>query len=149
MRTSGWLGAAARRVGAAIVAVAVLGALRGALARRSDHENVHRSDADCAGCHTAPEAALRGAPQAARELLVPDLESRCLVCHDDEGPSHHTGIRPRKPVPETLPLSRDGLIVCATCHFIHGEQNPFGDFVRIDNSRGGLCLTCHELRELE
>jgi hypothetical protein len=85
---------------------------------------------------------------AARGLLVPDLESRCIACHD-EGPSHHTGIRPKKPVPDTLPLSRDGLITCATCHFIHGEQDPYGDFVRIDNARGGLCLTCHELQELQ
>jgi predicted CXXCH cytochrome family protein len=52
-------------------------------------------------------------------------------------------------VPDTLPLSRDGLITCATCHFIHGEKNPYGDFVRMDNTRGGLCLTCHELKELQ
>ncbi len=133
----------------ALLSVLLVGAVVTALAKRSDHENVHRPDADCAGCHTAPRDALQADPRAARDLLVPDLEARCLVCHDDEGPSHHTGIRPRKPVPDVLPLSRDGVIVCATCHFIHGEQNPFGDFVRIDNARGGLCLTCHELRELQ
>ena len=120
-----------------------------AIARRSDHENVHRPDADCTGCHTSDRAALEADRDAARFALAPDLESRCLVCHDDEGPSHHTGIRPRKPVPDILPLSRDGLIVCATCHWMHGERNDFGDFVRIDNARGGLCLTCHELRELQ
>jgi hypothetical protein len=139
----------APRVRATVVVLTLLAGAVGVLAKRSDHENVHRPDADCAGCHTADAATLRSDPAAARNLLVPDLEERCLVCHDDEGPSHHTGIRPRKPVPADLPLSRDGVIVCATCHFMHGEQNPFGDFVRIDNSRGGLCLTCHELRELQ
>jgi hypothetical protein len=32
---------------------------------------------------------------------------------------------------------------------MHGESNTFGDFVRIDNRRGGLCLTCHQLEELQ
>ena len=118
------------------------------LARRSQGENLHRADAACAACHTADRDTLEQDPKAACTRLAPDLEKRCIGCHD-EGPSHHTGIRPRKPVPDTLPLSVDGLITCATCHFIHGEQNPYGDFLRIDNSRGGLCLTCHQLSELE
>jgi hypothetical protein len=80
--------------------------------------------------------------------LLPDVDARCNTCHDDEGPSHRTGIPPRSPVPEALPLS-NGTLACATCHFVHGERDPFGDFVRIDNSRGGLCLTCHKLEELQ
>ena len=71
-----------------------------------------------------------------------------VACHD-EGPSHLTGVAPKKAVPDTLRLSQEGLITCATCHFAHGEQNPHNDFLRMDNSRGALCLTCHELSELE
>ena len=119
------------------------------LAKKPQGENVHRPGADCTACHTAERAALERDPLAARALLAPDLEERCLLCHGDQGPSHHTGIRPRKPVPDTLPLSVEGLITCATCHFMHGEPNSSDDFLRIDNSRGGLCLTCHELSELE
>ncbi len=119
------------------------------MAKRPQGENVHRQGADCTACHTVEQAALEHDPLAARALLAPDLEERCLLCHGDQGPSHHTGIKPRKPVPDTLPLSAEGLITCATCHFMHGEPNAFDDFVRIDNSRGGLCLTCHELSELE
>ncbi len=111
--------------------------------------NVHRPDGDCLACHTNDRATLERDPAAARGLLARDLEERCLLCHGNEGPSHHTGIRPRKPVPDTLPLSAEGLITCATCHFLHGEPQGFKDFVRIENSRGGLCLTCHELSELE
>jgi hypothetical protein len=110
-------------------------------------ENLHVPNADCAHCHTADRPMLEENPVAAPHQLVPDLEQRCSACHD-EGPSHRTGVAPHNPVPE-LPLSDSGLITCATCHFIHGEQNPHGDFVRIDNSRGGLCLKCHKLGDLQ
>lgn len=111
--------------------------------------NVHQSQADCTGCHTADRATLEHDPRAAPALIVSDVDARCSGCHDDEGPSHHVGVRPAKPVPEALPLSASGLITCATCHFVHGERNLFGAFVRVDNSRGGLCLTCHTLAELQ
>jgi hypothetical protein len=111
--------------------------------------NVHRPDGDCRACHTADRDTLDGDRAAARTFLAADLEPRCLLCHGDQGPSHHTGILPRKPVPDILPLSPEGLITCATCHFMHGEPAPFVDFVRIDNTRGGLCLACHALSELE
>jgi hypothetical protein len=116
---------------------------------RPQHENVHRPDAECAGCHTAERPQLAADAAAARMNLAADIDARCSACHDDEGPSHHVGILPHKPVPATLPLSSSGLIMCATCHFVHGERDPVGNFVRIDNSRGGLCLTCHELAELQ
>lgn len=109
----------------------------------------HRPDAPCSGCHTADAATLARDPVAARGLLVPDLEARCDVCHADQGPSHKTGMPPAHPVPSTLPLSATGTITCGTCHFLHGENDRFGDYVRIDNRHGGLCLTCHTLSELE
>ncbi len=120
-----------------------------ALAAGATGPNVHRPDADCRACHTADRDALEADRGAAGGLPAADLDPRRIVCHGNEGPSHHTGIRPVKPVPETLPLSAEGLITCTTCHFVHGEPAPFMDFVRIENSRGGLCLTCHELAELQ
>jgi hypothetical protein len=111
--------------------------------------NVHQPGADCSQCHTADRQTLESDPKAARMLVAADIDARCIACHDDEGPSHRTGMPPRKPVPDTLPLSASGLIMCATCHFVHGNRHPFADFVRLDNSRGGLCLTCHELAELQ
>jgi hypothetical protein len=134
---------------ALLVGALLLALLPEALAVKKGSENVHRADADCARCHTAERGALESDRAAARTLLAADLEDRCYACHSDEGPSHHTGMRPKKPVPDILPLSPQGLITCATCHFIHGEKNPFGQFVRVDNTRGGLCLTCHELSELQ
>jgi hypothetical protein len=87
-------------------------------------------------------------PETARTALAPDIEVRCTACHD-EGPSHPTGMAPRKPVPETLPLSGSGQIACATCHFMHGEHTLNSNFLRVDNRHGALCLTCHELSELQ
>jgi hypothetical protein len=137
MRERWWWGALL----AAPLAVASAGGPR--------RENVHRPDADCTTCHTADRGLLEGDRTAARRLVAADVDGRCAACHDDEGPSHRTGIAPRKPVPEVLPLSADGRITCATCHFVHGEPDSFAAFERIDNARGGLCLTCHELAELE
>src|SRR5262249_31373666 len=115
---------------------------------KSQGENVHRSDSRCEACHTTDATTLHADPAAASRLLAPDLEARCAACHGDEGPSHETGIPPRPP-PPALPLSDQGRITCATCHYMHGESNDFGDFVRIDNRRGALCLTCHERWELQ
>ena len=149
MDEPGRAGVGLSRVGWALLAFLLLVPLALVLAKGPKGENVHRPDADCTACHTSERAALEEDRVAARARLAPDLEERCILCHGDEGPSHHTGIRPVKPVPDTLPLSAEGLITCATCHFVHGEPNAFRDFVRIENSRGGLCLTCHELSELE
>ncbi len=138
-----------RWAGQRLAVVLVFAFASAALAKRQHGEDVHRPDASCPVCHSAQRDALEADRAAARGLLAPDLEARCLLCHNDEGPSHRTGIRPVKPVPAILPLSVDGLITCATCHFVHGERAPAVDFLRIDNSRGGLCLTCHELSELQ
>ena len=125
-------------------------ALLAAVAAAKPHgDDVHRLGDRCDACHTADAGTLRADHAAAQRLLVDDLEARCMSCHADEGPSHKTGIPPRTPPPPALPLSPDGHITCATCHWIHSESNAFGDFVRIDNRHGALCLTCHQLSELQ
>lgn len=100
-------------------------------------------------CHTADATLLSAHRDAAAAALVPDLEAVCSRCHADEGPSHRTGMAPKRPVPASLPLAADGTITCATCHFMHGEATTAESFERIDNRRGQLCLTCHDLSELE
>ncbi|HTQ48499.1 MAG TPA: cytochrome c3 family protein [Polyangiaceae bacterium] len=124
-------------------------ALAPGFARTPARESPHRADADCTLCHRGEAAALARDPVAARGLLVPDLEARCMGCHSAEGPSHRTGVRPRGAVPASLPLSSDGLITCATCHFVHGEGERKLSYERIDNRRGQLCLTCHTMSELQ
>ena len=94
-----------------------------AAAVRHGVDNVHRPDADCLGVpyrrsRDARDRARRGAG-AAR----PDLESRCFTCHD-EGPSHHTGIKPTKPVPDILPLSAEGLITARPVTSCTASRTP-------------------------
>lgn len=111
--------------------------------------DVHRPGADCRVCHTADRATLNGNPSRARTLLQPNLEATCNKCHGGEGPSHKTGMKAAMKVPAELPLGSGEIVTCATCHFMHGESNQFGDFLRIDNHRGKLCLSCHKLSELK
>jgi hypothetical protein len=111
--------------------------------------NVHTMNGPCLTCHTADHDVLMADKTRAKALLRPDLEIVCNRCHGDQGASHQTGIRPKGNVPPNLPLSASGKIVCSTCHYMHGESNTFGDFVRIDNRRGGLCLSCHQLSDLQ
>src|SRR5689334_19295680 len=107
---------------ATAVAAAALVLVAATLAAKPKGDDVHRSEAQCATCHTADAAALRQDPKAAASDLAPDLETRCAKCHD-EGPSHRTGIKPVRPVPAALPLAADGTIGCGTCHFMHAEKN--------------------------
>ena len=118
-------------------------------ARTGIGPDVHRADADCRRCHTADAAALRADSAAARVALVPDLDARCMACHGAEGPSHRTGMRLKRAAPALLPLSRDGLVTCGTCHLVHGERVKAEAFERIDNHRGQLCLSCHTMSELQ
>ena len=135
--------------GFVLAVVLILAVVLTAAAARPRGENVHHRDVDCRTCHTADAAALSADAAAAKAALAGDLEARCMGCHGDQGPSHRTGVRPMKTVPPDLPLTADGTVGCATCHFIHGENDAFGDFLRRDNRRGGLCLSCHELAELQ
>ncbi len=129
--------------------VAALAVATVVVAARPHGDDVHRRDADCRTCHTTDAAALSADAAAAKAALAGDLETRCMACHGDQGPSHRTGMRPTKSVPPDLPVAADGTIGCATCHFMHGENDTFGDFLRRDNRRGGLCLSCHDLSELQ
>ncbi len=140
-------GAGARA--AALAAAALLLLVTPATARGPRGPDVHRPDGDCFACHTADAATLRRDPARARDLVAPDLDARCSACHAAEGPSHGTGMPPKGRVPPDLPLSSGGLITCATCHYVHGEGSRASDYERIDNRRGGLCLACHRLSELQ
>jgi predicted CXXCH cytochrome family protein len=119
------------------------------LAAAPKGEDVHRAEVNCRICHTADKAALNSDPTRAKSLLLPNLETTCNRCHGAEGPSHKTGMKAAMNVPADLPLGGAGIVTCATCHFMHGESNRFGDFLRIDNRRGKLCLSCHKISELK
>lgn len=118
---------------------------------RSGSANVHREKGGpaCLSCHSTDEPTLRARASAQDPMLAPDVDARCASCHDPLDASHRVGVTPKKSVPAALPLSPEGKVICATCHFMHAENDAFGDFVRIDNRKGALCLTCHDLADLQ
>lgn len=134
---------------AGISCALLIASLAWAASHRARGENVHQPNANCLICHTAARADLAANPVRARALLRPNLEAVCIGCHGSQGKSHPTGMKPKMRVPPTLPLSVDGQVTCATCHFMHGENNQFGDFDRLDNRRGQLCLSCHKMSDLQ
>lgn len=133
----------------AVAAAGVLYVAGTALAKKASGENVHRMDGNCRTCHTADATELNANRSRAMTALQPNLEATCNRCHGAQGPSHKTNVAAKPGVPSILPLSVDGKLTCATCHYMHGENNQYGDFLRIDNRRGKLCLTCHKMSELE
>jgi predicted CXXCH cytochrome family protein len=113
---------------------------------RAQGEDVHKRDSNCRACHTVDADALNRNPKAAAATLLPNLDATCNRCHAAQGASHKVGVAAKKSVPE-LPLS-EGKLTCATCHFMHGEGGG-PDFLRIDNRRGKMCLSCHTMAELQ
>jgi predicted CXXCH cytochrome family protein len=119
-----------------------------ALARtpRAQGEDVHKKDGNCRACHTGDAEVLNKNPKAAATALLPNLDATCNRCHAAQGASHKVGMVGKKTVPE-LPLT-EGKLTCATCHFMHGEGGG-PDYLRVDNRRGKMCLSCHTMAELQ
>jgi len=97
----------------------------------------------------------------------------CIQCHDgfvrdgrqnwDDRLWHHpVGVEPEGEVPQFLPLSEEGLIICKTCHSPHGVVDPEWDpsadgdaappqrhdvegvhFTRLSIEDSALCAACH------
>jgi predicted CXXCH cytochrome family protein len=105
--------------------------------------NAHPFGTPCSSCHTAPKASLVAASPACTKM-VDSIDGECLRCHYDGPISHPIGMPNSKKAAPDLPLGRDGKITCVTCHYGHSNQNPFGQLLRKNNRRGGLCLSCHD-----
>jgi predicted CXXCH cytochrome family protein len=134
----------------ALLLLLILSAGTGSLARgRTPGPCPHKADSECGLCHSVGRGALEKDRAGARTALRPDLEAVCESCHGGEGASHRTHITAPARAPDQLPLSSGRTVECYTCHFIHGESRSSDSYVRIDNRRGGLCLSCHTMAELE
>ena len=125
-------------------------------------QDVVESRRDCATCHLEWSADFSN-PGTVLLMDRPTIsmasqESVCLGCHDGavvdsrkkvwQEQSHRTGVTPPPTmhVPPTLPLE-DGKLACRTCHTAHNR--PSGEnlsnifFLRLDNERSQLCMSCH------
>lgn len=86
-------------------------------------------------------------------------ELMCFSCHDGSTVDsrskvwfldmHKTGIKPsdKVKIPKLFPLSKDGEMVCATCHSAHSNPTDTSIersvFLRITNNDSILCEMCH------
>lgn len=88
----------------------------------------------CGKCHT----------QRPPELLL-DPVTTCTKCHPSNVGNHPVSNHPIGKeagifVPDNLPLTDDGKIVCYTCHDPHNTSS-FSKMLRVDYF--GLCVSCH------
>ncbi len=109
-------------------------------------ENQPHAFKECSSCHLAAEPS--GA--TAREMTGP-VSLLCAVCHEKtlaEGYMHPVDIKPAGVIiPDDMPLSRAGEIMCATCHDVHSDFfTPYGaptHFLRRQEAGKAFCRLCH------
>lgn len=102
------------------------------------------SASQCALCH-------QGDPSSALSIAQTSLSQACRRCHQkifDSGYMHPVDIAPQKVmIPRDMPLSRNGLLTCNTCHDVHGDYlRPDGSqsyFLRRNVSGKAFCAACH------
>lgn len=150
--------------GAILLALAAAGAVNAAPRPVSSPHSFMSDEARCSECHlTVPVRPGGGFHR--------DIVTICSDCHfDNHRMSHPVDIRPRRPENLSLPLDSDGSMTCATCHDPHGEPSgtvPYVRrgllqqlrgtlssqgyptyFLRMPNTEGQLCRTCHTEHEL-
>ncbi|MBI5559118.1 MAG: hypothetical protein HY885_15940 [Deltaproteobacteria bacterium] len=102
------------------------------------------TEKECVLCH-------QGDPRTANSLIQGSPTLACGGCHGDimtSGYMHPVDVRPDKVViPKDFPLSPSGLIVCTTCHDVHGAyMDSFGEtsnFLRRQERGRAFCAGCH------
>ncbi len=109
--------------------------------------NPHAS-LDCAECHRSVPEPGRTSPAQVLEGLAADPVALCRGCHTVEETSHHPVVRrTERAMPEGLPLSLDGFVICSTCHDVHlkkgGNRLLRGYDTGRYSVRMDMCLDCH------
>lgn len=109
-----------------------------------DHPHAFK---ECMSCHVF----MNPSGARARELTGP-VTFLCNTCHEktlSRGYMHPVNIRPLNVIiPQDMPLSRDGQIVCTTCHDVHADSfTPYGAptrFLRRQETGKAFCKICHD-----
>jgi len=106
--------------------------------------NMHSSTKDCESCHIKPQVQLAHLSPVETKAMRSDINADCIKCHYDGPITHPINVPNNKKKAPDLPLSPNGNITCVTCHVGHRQQDKFGNMLRKDNRRGGLCNSCHD-----
>lgn len=77
--------------------------------------------------------------------LTFDPVTTCARCHpgnvgNHPVTKHPVGVTPKIHIPKNLPLTREGLLVCYTCHDQHNRTNN-QHMLRVEYFK--LCASCH------
>jgi len=101
---------------------------------QAQNPHAHGDKTTCAFCHTS-----------APPKLSFDPVTTCVKCHSGNVDSHPIsrhpiGKTPRMSMPSVFPLSKDGQMVCYTCHDPH---NKTGHKRMLRVEYGRLCAVCH------
>ncbi len=109
--------------------------------------NPHR-DVSCGDCHLKVPAKGKAGPAEVLAGLKKSPVELCRDCHAETEVSHHPVTkRTERRLPEGLPLSAEGDVICSTCHDIHQEKASAYLLRGFDTGRYSvrmdLCLDCH------
>ena len=109
--------------------------------------NPHR-DIACSECHLNVPEKGKAAPAEVLAGLKKSPVELCRDCHSEADVSHHPVTkRTQRRLPEGLPLSAEGDVICSTCHDIHQETVSTYLLRGFDTGRYSvrmdLCLDCH------
>ncbi len=108
-------------------------------------ENPH-NDLNCTECHAKkPE---RGVDNRKTVTFIEDnFNTLCTNCHSAESNIHPVDRTPPFPVPEYLPLDKNGKNTCVTCHDPHAKTTANALLRGFDEGRyvmrTDLCYDCH------
>lgn len=136
-----------RRIALAVGLAALSACFASESAGATGGGNPHRG-IPCTECHRKVPEKGGASSGAALSDLRKDPVELCRGCHPEAEVSHHPVVRKTERVlPEGLPLSARGGVICSTCHDIHQEK-PAGYLLRgFDTGRYSvrmdLCLDCH------
>lgn len=108
-----------------------------ACVQKSQKMTPHTDAHACTVCHMEKQT-------GPRSEIIPELKkdpiALCVTCHPAGLQDHKIDVVPKKAPIAGLPLSRDGKIVCHTCHDPHGKSKEKA-FLRMEAN--ALCMACH------
>lgn len=97
----------------------------------ASHKTFALQTKECTVCHISHN----GGP------VKKPLTELCVTCHREriQAGEHVVDIIPKYPVPQNLPLTKDGKLTCITCHDQHSKEPMM---LRLEPMT--LCNSCHK-----
>ncbi|MHB8762890.1 MAG: cytochrome c3 family protein [Deferrisomatales bacterium] len=74
-----------------------------------------------------------------------DAPKDCDGCHDPRSNIHPVGVAPNKALPPEFVLGPEGLLLCRSCHRLHGGDPASRYLAQEGGDRAAFCVRCHGL----